>query len=195
VIQGIVLAAGMGRRIGMPKALLTLQGETFHHRAVSLLLEAGLDVLVVINAMLSEALPSPLPRERREMNPDPDQAGGMFSSVRLAVRQAASDGATACLLLPVDHPLVTPGDVGSVLAGLGAGGAIVVPTSNGRRGHPVGVSAVVMAEILESPEGTTLRDIVRKDPARVLEVAGSEGVRAGINTQDDLERARNGSFR
>ena len=195
VIHGIVLAAGMGRRIGMPKALLTLQGQTFHHHAVRVLMGADLDVLVVVNPLVNEALPPPFPRERRLVNPDPGQAEGMFSSVRLAVQEALRQGVGAALLLPVDHPLVTPGDVAAVAAGLGAGGAFVVPSANGRRGHPLGVTAPVMAEILASPGGTTLRDLVRKNPARVLEVAASEGVISGINTRDDLERAQSRAFR
>jgi molybdenum cofactor cytidylyltransferase len=195
VIHGIVLAAGMGRRIGMPKALLTLRGETLHHRAVSVLLGAGLDAVVVVNPVVSEALPPPESRERRLINRDPDQPAGMFSSVRLGIAEALRVGATGALLLPVDHPLVRPEDVAAVVASLRAGAAVVVAAHDGRRGHPVGVSAPVMAEILAEPLSSTLRDIVRRDPSRVVEVAASEGVLVGINTRDDLERVSNRTFR
>ena len=195
VIQGIVLAAGMGRRIGMHKALLTLRDQTLHHRAVSVLLGAGLDVVVVVNEVVNEALPPPGAGERRLINHDPDQAAGMYSSVRLGVAKAVRAGATGALLLPVDHPLVSREDVAAVMACLGTGAAIVVATHEGRRGHPVGVSAPVMAEILAEPLSSTLRDIVRRDPSRVVEVAASEGVLVGINTRDDLERVSNRTFR
>jgi molybdenum cofactor cytidylyltransferase len=182
----------MGRRMGTPKALLTLCGETFHHRAVSALEGAGLEVLTVVNRKVNEALP---PGERRLLNPDPDQAAGMFSSVRLGVAEVLQQGATGAVLLPVDHPLVTSDDALEVIARLTAGAAVVVPTHQGRRGHPVGLSGAVMAEILADLSATTLRDIVRRDPGRVVEAAASEGVLVGINTREDLERASNRTFR
>ena len=52
-----------------------------------------------------------------------------------------------------------------------------------------------MTEILETRPGLTLRDVVHKDPRRVVEVSGSRGVVAGINTLADLERASILSFR
>jgi molybdenum cofactor cytidylyltransferase len=142
--------------MGTPKALLTLRGETFHHRAVKALKGAGLQVVSVVNREVNEALPPGDPGEHRLVNPDPDQPTGMFSSVRLGVGEALRLGATGVLLLPVDHPLVTSDDALAVIARLTAGAAVVVPTHQGRRGHPVGLSGALMAEILADPSATTL---------------------------------------
>jgi len=195
VICGIVLAAGMGRRMGLPKALVTLEGDTFHGRAVNTLRSAGLGIVTVVNPMVALALPSPEADEARVVNGDPDQESGMFSSVRLGVAEAIRLGAEGVVLLPVDHPFVTGDDVRSILDVLRAGAAIVVPTHEGRRGHPVGISRAVMGEIEAAPRGATLRDIVRRDQGRVVETPASEGCRIGLNTKDALERALNRSFR
>ena len=195
MIRGILLAAGMGRRIGSPKALVALDGRTFHQRAVTALRDAGLEIVTVVNTAVSEALPAPDSHEIRVVNLDPDQEGGMFASIRLGVAEALRLGATGAVLLPVDHPRVTADDVRSVIETLTAGAPIVVPTHEGRRGHPVGVSRAVMEEIEAAPGHSTLRDLVRRLPARVVETEASEGAILGVNTREDLERVSNRTFR
>ena len=195
VICGIVLAAGLGRRIGGPKALLSLEGRTFLERAVRAFSEAGLEVVVVVNPAVDAAVPKGDLLVGRVLNPDPDQQNGMFGSVRLGVSEALNLGASGVLLLPVDLPLITSEDVRAVVTRLSAGAAVVVATHDGRRGHPIGISRAVMEEIVTTPPATTLRDIVRKDPARVVEVAVSVGAITGVNTKEDLDRVSNRSFR
>jgi len=194
VIRGIVLAAGFGRRIGIPKALLTIREETFHARAVRVLRANGLSIVSVVNSAVDVALGPPLADETRIINPDPDE-GGMFGSVRLAIEDASARGAASAVLLPVDHALVTIMDVAVIVAALRDGAAIALPVFEGRRGHPVGVSQQVMREILEAPPGGTLKELVHKEPGRVVEVPASFGVVTGINTQADLDRASILSFR
>lgn len=195
MIHGIVLAAGLGRRIGGPKALLSLDGRTFLERAVGVLGEASLEVVVVMNPGVSEVIPAAGFRGHRVVNANPDLENGMFGSVRLGVSQALRLGAHGALLLPVDLPLVTGGDVQSVLARLKEGAEVVVPTHGGRRGHPIGIGRAVMDEIVAAPSTATLRDIVRRDPARVVEVPVSAGAVTDVNTKEDLQRASDRTFR
>ncbi len=195
MIWGILLAAGLGRRIGTPKALLTLNGETFHQRTVRAFRDAGLDVVVIINEGLVDLLPTPVPGESRLVNSDPDQPSGMFASVRMGVREAIRLGAAGAILLPVDHPLVTFEDVRSVAAHLRSGAAVVVATHGGRRGHPIGVSGVVMDEILNDASVTTLRDIVHRNGGRLVEAPVSSGAVLGINTREDLDSVSKRPFK
>ncbi len=195
MILGILLAAGQGRRIGVPKALLRLEGETFHARGLRAFRDAGLETIVVVNRDVDEALGVAHAGEHRVLNPDPDHPSGMFESVRLAAGAAIERDASGALYLPVDLPLVTPSDIRAVVATLGRGASIVVPTHAERRGHPIGVSRSVLAEILASPASTTLRDIVRRDAGRVVEVPVSEGAILGVNTPEDLDRVSNRTFR
>lgn len=196
MIHGVLLAAGFGRRVGGPKALLEWRGETFHHRALRNFRDAAIEtVVVVVNGQVDEALPPPGPDERRVVNVDPDQAAGMFASVRFGVAEALRLGANGALLLPVDHPLVTSADLRVVSRGLEEGAAIVVATHQGKRGHPIGLSRAVMKEVMEVEDALTLRAIVRRDAARVVEAAVSEGAVQGINTSEDLARVLNAQVR
>jgi CTP:molybdopterin cytidylyltransferase MocA len=195
VIVGILLAAGQGRRIGVPKALLRLEGETFHTRTLAAFRAAGLETIVVVNRAVDEAIGVAHAGEHRVLNPDPDHPSGMFESVRLGAAAAIERGASGALYLPVDLPLVTTADILAVGAMLGGGASIVVATHGERRGHPIGVSRSVLEEILASPASITLRDIVRSDAGRVVEVPASEGAILGVNTPEDLERVSNRTFR
>ncbi len=194
MIYGIVLAAGLGRRVGTPKALLQLGARTFHQRAVETFALASLEVVVVVNSVVERELEKAASHERRVVNPDPDQ-NGMFGSVRLGVAEARRLGATSAILLPVDFPLVTSDDLRILIARLDGGASIVVATHQGRRGHPIGLSEGVLVEIGSDPTLTTLRDVVRRDPARVVEAEVSEGAILGVNTQEDLARVSDRTFR
>jgi nicotine blue oxidoreductase len=195
VITGIVLAAGLGRRIGTPKALLRLGGRTFLQRAVDSMQGAGLEVIAVMDPLVNDATRDSGFSGHRVLNPDPDHPSGMFGSIRLGISEALRRGATAAVVLPVDLPLVGREDVRAVLGALSAKAEIAVGTHGSRWGHPIAVSLSVMQEIEASGPGATLREIVRRDRARVAEVEISEGAILGINTKEDLERASNRTFR
>ncbi len=47
-VAGVVLAAGAGRRFGMPKALVEHRGELFVERAARVLAEGGCAPVVVV---------------------------------------------------------------------------------------------------------------------------------------------------
>ena len=195
MIPGILLAAGHGRRIGGAKALLRLEGKTFHALGLGAFRDAGLEAIVVVNQTVNEALGVARAGEHRVLNPDPDHPSGMFESVRLGAAAAFERGASGALFLPVDLPLMTAADIRAVAAMLARGAAIVVAIHGERRGHPIGVSRAVLEEVLASRPSTTLRDIVRRDAGRVVEVEASEGTILGVNTKEDLERLSNRTFR
>lgn len=79
---GLLLAAGAGRRYGMPKALVTDAGRLLVERALATLVEGGCDpVVVVLGAAADEVL------ARAELSGaivvvNPEWAGGMGSSLR-----------------------------------------------------------------------------------------------------------------
>jgi molybdenum cofactor cytidylyltransferase len=68
--------------------------------------------------------------------------------------------------------------------------AIVLPTYNGRRGHPVIFSNELFVELLAAPADQGARSVVWAHAADVLEVpTDEEGVVLNLNDPDMLRRA------
>ena len=86
MIGGVVLAAGLSRRMGHPKLLLPLDGRPVLYHVVSALADAGLEDIVVVvppeHAGLAGAI-SGLPA-RLAVNPAPEagQAGSVVAGTQ-----------------------------------------------------------------------------------------------------------------
>jgi CTP:molybdopterin cytidylyltransferase MocA len=145
---GLLLAAGAGRRMGRPKALLRdRRGVPFLDRAVGMLLEAGCGtVTVVLGAAADEAR---LLLDEAGWSTDPavavvvaeDWEEGMGASLRRGLTALHEEPADAALVLLVDLPDVHEGVLRRVLEAARSapepGRALVRATYGGRPGHPV----------------------------------------------------------
>jgi len=146
----VVPAAGRGRRFGGPKLLAPVAGVPLIERTVRSLLEAGVARVAVVVAPDSavraagDRLPVLAdPRVTIVVNPDPDR--GMLSSIQAGL--AAVDGEPV-LVLPGDMPFVRPATIVRVLDAARASGVVVSPRCDGRRGHPVALTAKAAASVL-----------------------------------------------
>lgn len=99
MIPAIILAAGSGRRMGGPKALLSLDGETLLQRAIRIAYESGCTpVLAVVGAWDPGQLDAQVIRNK-------EAAEGMASSIRMGIA-ALTPEADRVLLLTVDQVAV-----------------------------------------------------------------------------------------
>jgi CTP:molybdopterin cytidylyltransferase MocA len=97
----VILAAGSGRRMGGPKALLRVGGETLLRRMTSAALAAGCaPVLAVVGDW-----PHGLDDLAVQVHVNPGAAEGMASSLRLGIAALPED-IEATLILTVDQPAV-----------------------------------------------------------------------------------------
>ena len=97
----VILAAGAGRRMGAPKALLPLEGETLLQRASRHALDAGCRPVLTVVGDWDPGLGG----LAVHAVPNPDAAEGVASSIRAGVL-ALPTGTQAVLLLTVDQPAV-----------------------------------------------------------------------------------------
>ena len=152
----IILAAGASRRMGTPKALLELNGQTFLEACVSAFHQATVPSLVVVgaDAELIEA-------KHRSLNfvRNPDWPSGQLSSVRTGLRAALAQGARQIFVHPVDAPRVLPSTIAMLLATLRHGASVVVPAHDAKVGHPLGLTGLVARGVLSS-DAPTLWDYV-----------------------------------
>ena len=171
-LPAVVLAAGWSTRMGHPKALTRIGGETAVERIVRACRDAGCPSVTVV-APPRVALP---PLEARVVaNPDPD--AGRTGSLQLALRGDA-------LVWPVDHPLAAAGTARLLLA---TPGEWVVPTFHGKGGHPVVLRGRAVDITRAAPPHAPLRDALRAIP-RVGVPVDDEGILANLDTPEDVRR-------
>jgi CTP:molybdopterin cytidylyltransferase MocA len=186
-IVAILLAAGEGRRIGGPKALLPIQGRSFLAHLDAALAGCAIDEVIVV-----------LGHEAERVGREAGLAGSARTVVNAAYRDGmlgsilcgldAAAGAAAALVHPVDHPLVAVETIGRVADALRAGALIAVPSLDGQRGHPGGFAASVWPELRNAPPERGARAVLAAHTDWIVHVPGDPGCLAGIDTPADYER-------
>ncbi len=191
-MSAVVLAAGRGERLGgVAKALLTIDGESFLARVAGTLRAAGGDdLLVVVGPPHGDRVRAEATRLGLSVVENPAPERGMASSVATGFAALAGRGGTAALLWPVDVVRVAAASVSAVVTAAAAD-RIVVPTWQGRGGHPAAFGRALWGELATCdalPQGA--RSILHRAPARVTRLPVDDpGVLADVDLPADLERA------
>ena len=183
MIGALVLAAGASSRMGVPKWSLPVppDGLTFLDAILATLREAA---VARVRVVVAPGAPAAV-----EFVVNPDPARGMLSSVQCGLR-ALDSGPAAVLLWPVDHPLVTTATVIAMIAARSAWDhPVVVPTFEGRRGHPVLFASRVLPELLAADPAEGARAVVHAHRDRCELAVPDPGVVTGIDTREDYRRA------
>lgn len=110
-IGAVLLAAGGSSRLGQPKQLLTLGGESLLHRAARTALDSGSDTVVVVLGAQAERMRQEVFDLPVEVVVNTEWETGMASSVRAGL-QALLSAATPpdiALFLLCDQPHLTTG--------------------------------------------------------------------------------------
>ena len=132
-VAGLVLAAGEGRRYGMPKALIPHHGRLFVESTVDRLRAAGCAaVYVVVGAAADQVRGTDL--GDAEVVENPDWVTGMGSSLRRGIEALHDEIAVA--VMTVDLPGVTVEAIKRVLDDA-TPLVLAAATYHGKRGHPV----------------------------------------------------------
>jgi molybdenum cofactor cytidylyltransferase len=165
VIPAVILAAGASTRLGEPKQLAMLAGETLLERAVRVAREAGCDpVVVVLGAAYVEVLAGTFGTLGDAVPVINDKwAEGMASSIRLGVRTLGfiAKDAEGVLLMTCDQPAVTA----EHLRALVAAGEVTASAYAGRRGVPAYFPAASFAGLMKLRGDAGARELLRETPA------------------------------
>jgi molybdenum cofactor cytidylyltransferase len=190
VIHGVLLAAGESRRMGYPKPLLEIEGETFVARIVRLMLPVVGQLTVVVGAH-ADRVRSAIPNDARiSIVENPDWMRGQLSSIKAGIRALPRDASAAMVHL-ADHPKVKAATFEAVAdAYRRSGKPIAIARCDGRRGHPVIFDRSIFAELLDAPEDQGARVVVNADPSRIVYVdCDDAGILLDLDTPEDLLRA------
>jgi CTP:molybdopterin cytidylyltransferase MocA len=149
-VTGIVLAAGAGSRLGMPKALVrAADAEPWVARATALLQLAGCERVVVVLGAESRMARQLVP-PRATVVVAEDWAQGMSASLRAGLAAATGD---AALITLVDLPELPVEVVRRVLRGRPARTDLRQAVYGGRPGHPVLIGAAHWHAVAATVEG------------------------------------------
>jgi CTP:molybdopterin cytidylyltransferase MocA len=150
-VAGLLLAAGAGSRMGMPKALMRdADGTSWLQRSVSALVDAGCDPVTVVLGARAEEARAVVPDGVAVVVAD-DWAEGMAASLRAGL--AALGGDDAVVLSLVDLPDVTA-DVVRRLVAAGADPTTLSRAAyDGEPGHPVLVGSEHWAGVADTATG------------------------------------------
>ena len=190
---GVVPSAGASVRMGQPKALLRVDGQTFLERTVGALLGGGCEPVFVVVAEGDEEAAREAAAAGARVLENPDPGEGPITSLRLALA-AVSDSAAGLVYLPVDHPLVRADTVRTLVkAAQSADAALTLPVHEGERGHPAVFGAALFAELSDPAlEGGARTVTYRHLEEAVLVDVDDPGVLTDIDTPEVYEEAVGG---
>jgi molybdenum cofactor cytidylyltransferase len=184
-IVGILLAAGSSRRFGSNKLLHPLASNIpMAVQTAQSLLTAIPECLVVVRPDDIE-LKDQLGRLPLQLIDNPHHNAGMGSSIVSGVH--ASRDASGWVIALADMPYVPATVFAQVSQGLQQGAAIVAPYFQGRRGHPVGISAQFHEELLDLQGDQGARDILIRHAEAIQRIeVDTPGILFDIDTAMDL---------
>ncbi|WP_406695061.1 nucleotidyltransferase family protein [Singulisphaera sp. Ch08] len=195
MIASIVPAAGRSERMGRPKLILPIDGRTVIARVVHALGQGGAKPVVVITPPRDAAGASTLIDEADRAgaivkiaeNRPPDMRASFEIGLAHLER---SDCPSAVMLTPADSLGITAALVAQLMKhSETVPEAILIPTYQGRRGHPIVLPWTLAIQSRELPQGVGLNALVALHASEVIEVAVDEsGALEDLDTPEDYQR-------
>lgn len=193
----VIPAAGRSRRMGEPKLTLPLGDRSVIRHLLDALDRPGIAARVVVMRRDDDALKGEVAKTQAVIvQPDVDPPD-MRASVQHALDHIAANfepaDNDAWLLVPADHPAIESQIIDWLLARWAETTAdILIPTANGRRGHPTLFRWSLAEAVREIPADQGLNALVARfaDTIEEFPVDGS-GILTDIDTPEDYTRLRN----
>ncbi len=187
-VAAVVLAAGLGSRMGGAKMIADVGGEPMIRHVVRAAKGAQVAETVVVLGHDADAVRAALDGEDVVLVPNPDYAAGLSASLKAGIAAVGgrADAAVVCL---GDMPGVTSAQIDRLLAAFAPaeGRGIVVPTHRGKRGNPVLWGAGYFPEIARLSGDAGAKSLLASHADDVCEVeAGDDGVLTDLDTAEAL---------
>lgn len=190
MIAAVVLAAGLSRRMGQAKLLLTVGGRAIIRYVVESVLAGGVDSVWVVTGPDVEPIETALGgiEVQYVVNPAPEE--GQAGSVRTGIA-ALPPSVDSVLIALGDQPLLAPSIIPALLAARRASPKLIVaPRYRDGQGNPVVFKREIFPELLCLTGDQGARPIIQKEPTRVEWVELDLPMPADVDTPDDYEKIR-----
>lgn len=171
MIAAIIPAGGASERMGVPKALLPYRGRTFLQTILDACSALGLRQRLVVLGYDADKILADIDLGDATVLRNPAPESGPIGSIRAGIEAVLNHPVEGVLVWHVDRAHVAIATIEALLDRFRQGGEpIVVPSHQGRRGHPVIFGQAVFADLLAVPDDQGARAVVRSDPSRVAVV-------------------------
>jgi len=175
--------------MGRDKALLPLGQETFLTHLLGTL-DGEVSPLVVVLGHHADEIESRIQAARNvHILRNPDYPLGQLSSLKVALRFLQKEPLAGAMVCLVDHPAIAKTVIRQMLERFRqTSSRIVIPTFQGRRGHPVLFAASLFTELLDAPLDAGARFVVSAHANEVeLVETGEEGILLDVDRPADYE--------
>ena len=184
-VAAILLAAGQSSRMGAFKPLLPFADKTVIECCIESLRDGGVETIVVVVGHRAAEVRKKLDQQSLLFAMNPDPKSGMGASIAAGVHELPEQ-CQAVVIALCDHPAVPPAVVTTLLETWKEGARLVIPTWQGRGGHPVLVDLSLKSELRELSTSGGLRSLFEAHKNDVKRVAvASPFIARDMDTWDD----------
>ncbi|HEV2841442.1 MAG TPA: nucleotidyltransferase family protein [Chthoniobacterales bacterium] len=187
-VGAVILAAGGSSRLGRPKQLLSLQGESLLRRAVRAAIEAGCACVTVVAGDARDSIESELRGTPAVVVENLEWQRGLGASIRCGLRHLLSSRPEidAVVLLACDQPFLDAAVITSLIAQQANSGRPMVASSYaGTLGIPALFDRSCFEALLALPDDSGAKGLIESRPAEVAQIEFEKGA-VDIDTPDDF---------
>ncbi|MFA9462707.1 MAG: NTP transferase domain-containing protein [Velocimicrobium sp.] len=174
-VNGIILAAGMSKRMGEFKPLLQINKKTMIEQSIDCMLESGVETITLVLGFQGKKIEEVLEKGSNKKHQivtvynEAYATTQMLDSVKIGVRNLKE--CDAFYLLPGDMPAIHPNTFLKVQEEMKKQKArIVFPTVEGYRKHPPLIASECIMDILNFESDGGLRELWKTFKYKIVEV-------------------------
>jgi CTP:molybdopterin cytidylyltransferase MocA len=190
MISAILLAAGESKRMGAFKQLLPFEGKPFVLCAIDNLISSGADEIIVVTGHRESDIRATLRGRAVRFAHNADYKSGMSASIKRGVEEISKQS-EAILIALADQPQIGATLIRRLIEVWKKDRPLIlVPTFNGRNGHPVIFDISLKDEILSIDPGEGLRRVLHAHKDEILRVEATDEVLVDFDLPEDYSRLR-----
>jgi molybdenum cofactor cytidylyltransferase len=179
-VEGIILAAGLSSRAASYKMTLAFHNKTVIENTIDNMLDFCKRIIVVGGHKIENLQPIVEKYSKVELVLNEDYMQGMYSSVKKGMSCIREDN---FFFTPGDYPMITPEVYKELLL---YKAPVVIPTFEGRKGHPILINSSIIYDVLHCSTYKTLREAISNKYTILTEV-NCRGVIMDLDTIEDYE--------